>query len=65
LFHRKPTLGKRNKQEFWVKRDALGAFVAENLTAGFFVPKVAKTDLPSEFRTIFPSKSVTLKTQQT
>jgi hypothetical protein len=37
---------KRNKHESWVKRGGLGAFVAENSTASFFVPKVAKTVPP-------------------
>jgi hypothetical protein len=34
----------------------MGAFVAENSTASFFVPKVAETDLPGEFRTVFRRK---------
>jgi hypothetical protein len=45
-------LQKRNKHEFWVKRGGLGAFVAENSTARFFVPKLAKTALQGEFRTV-------------
>jgi hypothetical protein len=65
LYHRKPKLRKRNKHEFWVKRGALCAFIAENSTASFFVPNAAKTDLPDEFRTVLPSKTETLKTQQT
>jgi hypothetical protein len=65
FFHRKPKLRKRNKHEFWVKRGKLGAFIAENSTASFFVPKVAITDLPGEFRTISSSKTETPKTQQT
>jgi hypothetical protein len=65
FFCRKPKLRKRNKHEFVVKRGGLGAFVAKNSTASFFVPKVAKTDLPGEFRTALPSKTETPKTQQT
>jgi hypothetical protein len=53
---RKPKLRKRNRHEFWVKQGGLGAFVAENSTASFFVPKVAQTDPLGEFRTILPSK---------
>jgi hypothetical protein len=62
---RKPKLQKRNKHESWVKRGGLGAFVAENSTASFFVPKVAKTALQGEFATFVPSKTETTKTQQT
>ena len=36
-------------------------FVANNSTASFFVPKVAKTDLPGEFRDVVPSKTGTTK----
>ena len=61
----KPKLRKRNKHEFWVKQGGLSAFVAENSTASFFVPKVAETDLPGEFRIVHPSKTETPKTQQT
>jgi hypothetical protein len=56
---------KRNKHESWVKRGGLGAFVAENSTASFFAPKVAKTVLQGEFATFVPSKTETTKTQQT
>ena len=31
----------------------------------FFAPKVTLTDLPGDFRTVFPSKTETPKTQQT
>jgi hypothetical protein len=65
FFRRKTKLQKRNKHEFWVKRGGLGAFVAENSTASFLVPKVAKMDLPGEFRTVLPWKTKTSKTQQT
>jgi hypothetical protein len=65
LYRRKPKLQKRNKHESWVKRGGLGAFVAENSTASFFVPKVAKTALQGEFATFVPSKTETTKTQQT
>jgi hypothetical protein len=65
FFRRKQKLRKRNKHEFWDKRGGLGAFVAENSTASFFVPKVAITDLPGEFRTVFSSKTETPKTPQT
>ena len=54
---RKPKLRKRNKHEFWAKPGGLGAFVAKNDTASFFVPKVAKTGLPTEFRTFRASKT--------
>jgi hypothetical protein len=65
LYRRNPKLQKRNKHEFWVKRGGLGALVAENSTASFFVPKVAITDLPGEFCTVFLSKTETPKMQQT
>jgi hypothetical protein len=65
LYRRKPKLQKRNKHESLVKRGGLGAFVAENSTASFFVPKVAKTALQGEFATFVPSKTETTKTQQT
>jgi hypothetical protein len=52
---------KRNKHESWVKRGGLGAFVAENSTASFFAPKVAKTVLQGEFATFVPSKTETTK----
>ena len=42
LFRQKPKLQKLNKHEFWLKRGGLGAFVAKNSTARFFVPKVAR-----------------------
>jgi hypothetical protein len=45
-----------NKHEFWVKRGGLGAFVAENSTASFFVPKVARTDLRASFAPLFRRK---------
>ena len=61
----KTELRKRNKHEFWVKRGGLGAFIAKNSYASFFVPKVAKTDLPGEFSTVLLSKTETPKTQQT
>ena len=65
FFYRKPKLRKGNKHEFWVKLGGLGAFVAENSTASFFVPKVARTDMPGEFCDVIPSKTETPKTQQT
>jgi hypothetical protein len=39
---------ERNKHQSWVKRGGLGAFVVENSTERFFVPKVAKTALQGE-----------------
>jgi hypothetical protein len=65
FYHRKPKLRKRNKHEFFVKRGGLGAFVAENSTASFFVPKVAKTALSGEFCDVVPLKTETPKKQQT
>jgi hypothetical protein len=56
LFLRKQKLRKRNKHEFWVKRGGLDAFVAQNSTTRFFVPKVARTALPGEFHTVVPRK---------
>jgi hypothetical protein len=56
VFRRKPKLRKRNKHEFWVKRGGLGAFVAENSTARFFVPKVAKTALRASLAQLFRRK---------
>ena len=46
-----------------MKRGGLVAFVAKNSTLRFFVPKVARTALPGEFRTVVPSKTETSKTQ--
>jgi hypothetical protein len=65
LYGRKPKLLKRNKHEFWVKRGELGAFIPQNSTARLFVPKLARTALPCEFRIVVPSKTETPKTQQT
>jgi len=65
FFCQKPKLRKRNKHEFWVKLGGFGAFVVENSTASFFVPKVAITALPGEFCDVVPSKTETPKTQQT
>jgi len=62
LFRRKPKLQKHNKHEFLVKWSGLGAFVAQNSTTRFFVPKVARTALPGEFHTVVPSKTETTKT---
>jgi hypothetical protein len=42
----------------------LSAFVAKSYTASFF-PKVTKTGLPRESRTVYPSKNKTPKMQQT
>jgi hypothetical protein len=60
LYRRKPKLQKRNKHESWVKRGGLGAFVAENSTASFFVPKVAKTASRASLH-VCPSKTETPK----
>jgi hypothetical protein len=65
FFRQKLKLRKRNKHDFLVKRGGLSAFVAENSTLCFFVPKDTKTDLVGEFRTVLPSKTETPKTQQT
>ena len=61
FFVPEPKLQKRAKQEFWIKRDALGGSVAKNLIASFFVPKVARAALPVEFRTVFRSGTETPK----
>jgi hypothetical protein len=48
------------------KRGGLGAFVAENSTASFFAPKVAKTVLQGEvLQRLYRRKPETTKTQQT
>jgi hypothetical protein len=65
FYGRKPKLRKRNKHKFWVKRGELGAFIAQNSIARLFVPNLARTALPCEFRIVVPSKTETLKTQQT
>jgi hypothetical protein len=65
VFPYKTETQKTQQTLVWVKWGGLGAFVAENSTASFLVPKVATRDLLGEFRTVFPSKTEALKTQQT
>jgi hypothetical protein len=48
-----------------VKRGGWNAFVAENSTTRFFVPKVGITAHSGEFCDVVPSKTETPKTQQT
>src|ERR671936_340080 len=53
FFMPEPKLQKRAKHEFWVKADGLVASVAINSTASSFVPKVSRTALRADFRTVF------------
>src|SRR5919197_379733 len=54
-------LEKRAQHEFWVKGDALGASIAKNSIASFFVPKVSIAALPADFRTVFRTGTKTPK----
>ena len=63
LFVPEPKLQKHAKHEFWVKWDGLGASVAKNSTASFFVPKVSRAALPVAFRTVFCTGTETPKTR--
>src|SRR5919201_1741583 len=53
FFLQKPKLQKRDKHEFSVKHDGLGASIVKNSTASFFVPKVSVAALPVAFRIVF------------
>src|SRR5919201_1892114 len=63
FFVLEPKLQKRAKHEFWVKRDGLGASIAKNSTASFFVPKVSRAALPAHFGIVFHSGTETPKTR--
>src|SRR5919198_97128 len=63
FFLPEPKLQKRAKHVFWVKRDGLGASIAKNSTACFFVPKVSRAALPADFCTVFLTGTETPKTR--
>ena len=63
FFVPEPKLQKRSKLEFWVKRDGLGASVAKNSTASFFVPKLFRAAHYADFRTVFRTGTKTPKTR--